>query len=157
METTMPNRHQRRTQTARNRSRRFELPLSDISRQFDAVFIGSDQYQGEVVAQAGSDGQRAIERLLPNSCIAWRELDASNPLHLPNDWREFCFNVLELVDVPGHRLQRDLLALKPLEEISPDQFAFLMMMSTNEQDARTAFFSLTERRLISATMPSQHN
>jgi len=141
----------------KNRSRRLDLPFSDIPRQFDAVFIGSDQYQGEVVAQAGPDGQRAIEGLFPNTCIAWRELDASSQEYLPNDWREFCFNVPQLVDVPGHRLRRDLLALKPLEEISPDQFAYLMMMSTNEQDSRAAFFSLTERRMISVTTPSQRN
>ena len=155
------NRQERRAATANQRKlgvgRRFDLPFSDIPRQFDAVFIGSDRYQGEVVAQAGPDGQRAIERLFPNRCIAWRELDASNQEYLPNDWREFCFNVPQLVDVPGHGLRRDLLALKPLEEISPDQFAFLMMMSTNEQDSRTAFFSLTERRMISVTAPSQRN
>ena len=56
----------------RGRSRHFDLPCSDIPRQFDAIFIGSDRYLGEVVAQAGPDGQRAIERLFPNTVIAWR-------------------------------------------------------------------------------------
>jgi hypothetical protein len=130
--------------------RHFDLPCSDIPRQFDAIFIGSDL--GEVVAQAGPNGQRAIERLFPNTVIAWREEN-----DLPDDWREFCFIVPQLVDIPGHGLRRDLLALKDLEEMSPDQFAMLMMMSANDQGSRTAYFSLTERRLIMVTTPSQRN
>jgi hypothetical protein len=141
------------------RSRHFDLPLSDIPRQFDAIFTGSDRHRGQVVAQAGHDGQRAIERLFPNTVIAWRDLDASNQEYpcLLDDWRAFCFMVPQLVSIPGHGLRRDLLALKHPEEMSPDQLASLMMMSANEQSSRTAFYSLTERRLISATTPSQRN
>jgi hypothetical protein len=143
--------------TGKSKTRHFDLPRSDIPRQFDAVFIGSDLGEGEVVAQAGPNGQRAIERLFPNAVIAWRDLDASNQEYLPDDWREFCFIVPQLVSIPGHGLRRDLLALKHPEEMSPDQLAFLMMMSTNEQGSYTAFLSLTERRLVSVTTPSQRN
>jgi hypothetical protein len=146
-----------RTLRKKSSSTHFDLPWSDIPRQFDAIFIGSNEFSGEVIAQAGPDGQRAIERIFPNTCIAWRKLDASNQEYLPDDWREFCFIVPQLVNLPGHGLRSDLLALEHLEDMSPDQFAFLMMMSANEQGSRTAFLSLTERRLIGVMTPSQRN
>jgi hypothetical protein len=100
-----------RTLRKKSSSTHFDLPWSDIPRQFDAIFIGSNEFSGEVVAQAGPDGQRAIERIFPNTCIAWRKLDASNQEYLPDDWREFCFIVPQLVNLPGHGLRSDLLAL----------------------------------------------
>jgi len=134
------------------KTKRFNLPHSALPTQFDAVFIGSDQYHGEVVAQARPDARRAIEKIFPNAYVAWREEE-----HLPDGWLEFCFIIPRLVDIPDHGLRRDLLALRRLEEMTPDQFAFLMMISANDHGSRTAFWSITQQRLVGVTLPSQRN
>jgi hypothetical protein len=45
-----------------------------------------------------------------------------------------------------HKLPQHLLELKPLEDCSPDQLAYLMMAATNAQGGRAAFWSQTEQR-----------
>jgi hypothetical protein len=139
-------------------SREFNLSLHDLPKQIDVLFAGCDgDHLGEVVAKASPAGRRAGEKLFPNAYIAWREVDGPDKSHFPDDWREFCFVIPWLLaNAPDHGLRRDLLALRQLDELSPDQFPFLMMASTNEQGARAAFWS-TDNRLVQVSMPSQCN
>ena len=138
-------------------SREFNLSLHDLPKQIDVLFAGCDgDHLGEVVAKASPTGQRAVEKLFPGGHIAWREVCGPDKPHFPDDWREFCFVIPQVVNIPGHGLPRNLLASRPFDELSPDQFAFLMMMGTNEQGVRAAFWS-TDSRLVQVTMPDQRN
>jgi hypothetical protein len=144
--------------TAMRATKTFKLAIRDVSQQYDALFIGLDgDALGEVVAKASPAGQRAIEKLFPNGCIAWRELDAADRPYLPQDWCEFDFSVPWLLQhAPDHKLCLDLLALKPIDKLGPDDFAFVMMISTREQGVRAALFS-AERGFLEFPAPSQRN
>lgn len=121
--------HRKRKGTS---SREFNLSLHDLPKQIDVLFAECDgDHLGEVVAKASPAGQRVVEKLFPNADIAWREVDGPDQSHFPDDWREVCFVIPWLLANLDNGLRRDLLALRQFDELSPDQFAFLMMASTN--------------------------
>jgi hypothetical protein len=145
--------------TAMRATKKFKLSIREAPQLYDALFIGLDGGAlGEVVAKASPAGRRAIEKLFPNARIAWRELDAAERPYLPQDWREFTFVVPWLLQhAPDHKLCLDLLALKPIDQFSPDDFAFLLLISTREQGVRVALYSDAEHGFVEFPAPSQHN
>ena len=144
--------------TAMRATKTFKLSIREAPQLYDALFIGLDgDALGEVVAKASPAGRRAIGKLFPNARIAWRELDAAVQPYLPKDWREFTFVVPSLLQLPGHKLLLDLLALKPVDQLDPDDFAFVLTISTSNQGVRAALFSAEHGFLGFPGPPSQRN
>jgi hypothetical protein len=133
--------------------------MTDVAKHADAIFVGLDGDNiGKVVTAANPAGQRAIEQLFPGYHVAWREVgNVDWAVSLPSDWREYCFNIPSLLLLPNHGLNRRLLAMRPLEKTSPDQFAFLMMFGTNNQSVRAMFWSIAKRQFVNVNMPHQRN
>ena len=127
------------------------MAFDDLTKMVDVLFIGLDgEHLGVVQAIASQAGRKAVEKLFPECHIHWR--DDLEPGLLADDWREFNFVLSRLLrDVAGlglqHNLPKDLLGQVPIDELNPDQFAFLMAVGADDQGARTALWSISENKL----------
>ena len=130
-------------------STNFKAAPKDWPGMFDIVFVGSDLDENrdptppsQVLAIAGRDGIEQLQRVFPGSHITWRPFDVFKTLasELP-DWRECCVKVKDVItgdiDIP-HKLPERLIALKPIDEISKEQLAFIMMSAVNDLGGRAA-------------------
>jgi hypothetical protein len=52
---------------------------------------------------------------------------------------------------------KDLLGRRPINELSPDQFAALMTAGANDQGVRSAMWSLSENKITMIDDPSTFN
>jgi hypothetical protein len=82
-------------------------------------------------------------------------LAGSNAEVFPDDWLEFTFVMDNVASHPANKLPQYLLDLRPLEDCTPDQLCFLMMVATNAQGGRAAFWSQTENELIQVQLADQ--
>jgi hypothetical protein len=90
--------------------------------------------------------------------IRWREIETEDQTCFPTDWKEFCFVVPDLLASPDHGLRQDLLELRPLEELSPEQFALLLVFRVNDQGgASAALYSIGEKLVIQVRPRNQTN
>ena len=89
-----------------------------------------------------------LDKVFPNCDIAWRDVEIVAKGDLPDDWREFNFIVPSMLDIPNHKIPQRLLDLKLLEDLSPDQLAFLMMAAVNDVGGRAAYWSVESNELI---------
>jgi hypothetical protein len=133
----------------------FDLKLADLQSMFDCVFAGAENIDGQVVAVASPAGRALISQVLPGTHTKWRKVEMLGE-HAPDDWQEFTFVMADLLaNVPDHKFPDRLLDLKPLEECSQDQLAFLWMTAVNDLGGRAALWSSETHRLESVHIKGQ--
>lgn len=135
----------------------FSLSLKNLPSMFDCVFAGAEQAEcaGQVVACASPAGRALISQVLPGTHTKWRKAEMFGE-HGPDDWQEFTFVMAELLaNIPDHKFPDRLLNLKPLEECSQDQLAFLWMTAVNDLGGRAALWSSETHRLESVHIKGQ--
>jgi hypothetical protein len=72
-------------------------------------------------------------------------------LPIPADWRMTGFNMWEIVTIPGHALDRDMLCrcTAPISTpLAADQLAEVMVSSASRLGARAAYFSMERRTIV---------
>jgi len=147
----------------RVKSRNITVQSADLSKMVDVLVIGLEgEYLGEVLTKASPAGREAVEKLFPGTHIEWRDDLGPDATVFPNDWKEFSFVIPGLLrDLPRfglkHTLPQRLLDLRPIDELSPDQFAALMMFGVNNQGVRSAMWSLSKNQLEIVNVPSTFN
>jgi hypothetical protein len=153
----MPASYARRQRKAKTKTKQFSLDSKDIGKLYDVIFASppDPKYADQVTAFAAPAGREAIGKVLPNSEIAWRPLAGSNAEVFPDDWLEFTFVMDNVASHPANKLPQYLLDLRPLEDCTPDQLCYLMMVATNAQGGRAAFWSQTENELIQVQLADQ--
>ena len=111
--------------------------LQDLPNHADAVFWGSAE--GWVNIAARPSGQRAVEAVLPEVHIPWRDVQTVLPSTFPNDWRETTINLPEIAALPVlHNLPERLLILADLDNATPDALGFVMAIAAKDQGVRAA-------------------
>jgi hypothetical protein len=141
----------------KTKTKQFSLDSKDIGKVYDVIFVSpaDPKYADQVIAFAAPAGREAIGKILPNSEIAWRPLAGSNAEVFPDDWLEFTFVMDTVASHPAHKLPQHLLDLRPLEDCTPDQLCYLMMVASNAQGGRAAFWSQAENELVQVQMADQ--
>jgi hypothetical protein len=128
----------------------------DATKMFDAIFVGLDApHHGKVFAFANPAGRAAIGKVVPNFDIAWGPLSGDNATAFPHDWLEFNFVMADVASHPEHKLPQPVLDQCPLERCNADQLAGLMMVATNEQGGRAAYYSADKNQFIKVTLADQ--
>lgn len=147
----------------RAKSRNINVALADLPQIVDVLFIGCDgEHLGEVVAKASPAGRAAVEKLFPGIHTEWRDDLGPDAAFFPNDWKEFTFVIPGLLsDLPRfglkHNLPQHLIDLRPIEDISPDQWAVLMAIGAKDQGARAALWSISQNKLTIIGGPRTFN
>jgi hypothetical protein len=153
----MPQLHTKLSERMANRrraeSRKINVALADIPKMVDVLFIGLDgEHLGEVQVAASPAGRRAVENLFPEYVIHWFDtFGPARPL-FPDDWKTVTLVLPCLLqETVGtglqHNLPKDLLGQRPINELSPDQFAALMTAGADDQGVRSAMWSLSENKI----------
>ena len=134
------NRPQRR---AALKGKSFNMERADLHKQADVLFIGLNANVGEVIADASPIGRAALGSIVPDSHIAWRGI-RDNEWAFPDNWLEFNFLLPGLI-ASRHEFRllvpEYLLKLKAVEDVSADQFAYLMAIALKDQGIRAAMYS----------------
>ena len=163
----MPQLHtklsERMANKRRVKPRKFMTAFDDLTKMVDVLFIGLDgEHLGEVQVAASPAGRRAVENLFPEYVIHWFDtFGPARPL-FPDDWNTVTLVVPCLLqEMAGmglqHNLPKDLLGRRPINELSPDQFAALMTAGANDQGVRSAMWSLSENKITMIDDPSTFN
>jgi hypothetical protein len=163
----MPQLHtklsERMANKRRVKSRKFMMAFDDLTKMVDVLFIGLDgEHLGEVQAMASPAGREAVEKLFPECHIHWCDDLGPGRALFPDDWKEFTFLLPRLLrDMAGlglqHNLPKDLLGRRPINELSPDQFAALMTAGADDQGVRSALWSLSENKIEIIGDPTTFN
>jgi hypothetical protein len=147
----------------RAKSRKIKIALADVSQIADVLFIGCDgEHLGEVVAKASPAGRDAVEKLFPGTHTEWRDDLGPDATFFPEDRKEFTFIIRGLLsDLPRfglkHNLPQQLIDLRPIEDISPDQWAVLMAIGAKDQVARAALWSISQNKPTIISGPRTFN
>src|SRR6266550_4511487 len=124
----MPASYARRQRKAKTKTKQFSLDSKDIGKLYDVIFASppDPKYADQVTAFVAPAGREAIGK-------AWRPLAGSNAEIFPDDWLDFTFVMDNVTSHPANKLPQYLLDLRPLEDCTPDQLCYLMMVATNAQ------------------------
>jgi hypothetical protein len=144
----------------RRKAKKIMIDYDDLHKQTDALFIGMQENPGHVVTIVSPLGRAAVEKIFVGLKINWAFVrDPQFKGHFPDDWREFDFIIpgivrdLEASNLPALRLPQHILDITPIDEMTPDQLACMMVFAVNDQNVRAMMYSEISQQATSSIPP----
>jgi hypothetical protein len=144
-----------RRRKAKFKGELISLAREDLHKHTDALFVGLQEQPGHVVTMVSPEGRAAVEKIFAGLGIEWTPVQ-SNIAGFPDDWREFDFVVPDIVadckrlNRSAPELRQHLIDIDPVDRMSPDQLACLMMFSANDQGVRAMLYSERKKEFTSS-------
>ena len=127
-----------RTANKRQAKRCIFMTFDGLTEMTDVLFYGcvfDEERLGEVRVVASPAGREALGKIFPGCVFHWSDYWSDYPDRdrtlLPNSWKQYAFDLpllLQSIAATGlqHNLRKDLLSLRPIDELDPDQIAALI-------------------------------
>src|ERR1700733_2149887 len=128
-------------QAADRRAKKCTIQPSDIFTMTDAFFSPSyGDSEGWVFMAANYNGMAYVNALFPGAPIKWDNSSEG----MPDGWSTADINVPGIIMAAAieHTLPMDITKGMPLENITADGLAFLLVTGVNRQGGRAGFMNL---------------